>query len=45
MTYSKPTVEKLGDAADIVQVVSKPNRTINDAALTGLSHPAYDLDE
>lgn len=45
MTYSKPTVETLGDAADVVQVLSKPNRTINDSALTGTSHPAYDLDE
>lgn len=45
MTYRKPTVETLGDAADIVQVVSKPNRTKTDSQLTGISEPAYDLDE
>ncbi len=43
MTYSKPTVEVLGEAAHVIEG-SKPNQVKTDSPRTGIL-AAYDLDE
>lgn len=44
MTYSKPEVAVLGDAARVIETLGKPYSNMQDGAEFDL-HPAYDLDE
>jgi hypothetical protein len=45
MTYTKPEVGVLGDAAGIIQFRSKPYGSTLDFLSTRNAFPAYDLDE
>lgn len=46
MTYTKPEIDLLGDAARVIQDGTKTFPGSNDASLPGwMIHPAYDLDE
>ncbi len=43
MTYTKPEVNLLGDAAEVIQFVGKTGEALDSAIPS--ANPAYDLDE
>ncbi len=45
MTYTKPAVNVLGDAYEVIEIVVTKQSTNFDGGTPDLAPPAYDLDE
>ena len=45
MKYAKPEIALVGDAAQVIQLIGKPQSTPLDGVAPFNTNPAYDLDE